>query len=99
MAIEERDPFIPGLGTEQCRATVLQLGPTCTVHLLGRIELEAERRNERAEGRVELRLEGCERHVLTVDRLVHVVPMRAAVEQVGAARSPAAHRVDAEEDA
>ena len=83
---------------EERGEALLELRPLGTVHLLRGIEV-VELRGAREQVGVELRLVRRDRHVLAVGRLVHVVEVRAAVEEVGAAVAPAAHRVDAEEDA
>ena len=97
MPREELDPLVARARAEDDCEALLQARPLRAVHLLRRIEI-FEPEDAQQVG-VELRFVRRDRHVLAVGGLVHVVEVRAAVEEVGAAVAPAAHGVDAEEDA
>src|SRR5690242_11277969 len=80
--LEHLAPLGLGLLPESRLEKPAQLGPARTLVLSGKVlAREAKARNEIL---VELRLDGADRHVLAVLRLVDVVPGRTGVQDIDA---------------
>ena len=76
-------PLVAGLRREQFGEPLLEVRPRRLVHLLGELGIVVETGEPQQLG-VELRLDRADRDVLAVGAPVHVVEVRAGVEQVRA---------------
>ncbi|CDZ87227.1 hypothetical protein RHRU231_230055 [Rhodococcus ruber] len=89
--VESGNPFGSSASTEGSCNLLLGRRPTCTIMLMGRIDIYIQSRQQLG---VELRFDRADRHVASVRRLVHRIEGCSTVEQVGAPFVSPRTRVD-----